>query len=217
MRIKLNKKIGAILLFILFFTACSNKDAVNEYDKPALYWYNHVVKEIASSNLDKADNYYISLRSEHARSPLLPTATMLLAQAHMEDQEYIMADYYLDEYLKKYAKGTKIEQAKFLKIKAAFLGIKDINKEQKLMLDTLTNVDKFVKQYPNSIYLPVVDTIKVRLHMAQYILNENIASLYRRLGKEKAAKIYKEKNANSPLNMADIKPPKVGFFESIFN
>ncbi len=219
MRIQLNiiKRLGVILLFISLFTACSNKDTVNEYDKPALYWYNQVVKEIASSNLDKADNYYISLRSEHAHSPLLPTATMLLAQAHMEEQEYIMADYYLDEYLKKYAKGTKIEQAKFLKIKAAFLGIKDINKEQQLMLNTLTNVDKFIKRYPNSIYLPIVNTIKVRLHMAQYMLNENIASLYRRLGKEKAAKIYKEKNANSPLNMADIKAPKVGFFESIFN
>ncbi len=218
MRIQLNiKKLGAFLLFISLFTACSNKDAVNEYDKPALYWYNNVVKEIASSNLDKADNYYISLRSEHARSPLLPTATILLAQAHMESQAYIMADYYLDEYLKKYAKGTKIEQAKFLKIKAAFLGIKDINKEQQLMIDTLTNVDKFVKRYPQSIYIPIVNTIKVRLNMAQYMLNENISSLYARLGKEKASKIYKEKNADSPLNMADIKAPKVGFLESIFN
>ncbi len=218
MRIQLDiKKLGAVLLFILFFTACSNKDAVNEYDRPAIYWYNQVVKEIASSNLDKADNYYISLRSEHAHSPLLPTATMLLAQAHMEEQEYIMADYYLDEYLKKYAKGTKIEQAKFLKIKAAFLGIKDINKDQQLMLDTLANVDKFVKRYPHSIYLPVVDTIKVRLHMAQYMLNENIANLYKRLGKEKGFKKYKEKNAHSPLNMADIKVPEVSFLESIFN
>ena len=218
MRIQFNiKNLRAILILLALFTGCSNKDMVNEYDKPALYWYNQIVKEIASSNLDKADNYYISLRSEHSRSPLLPTATMLLAQAHMEDQAYIMSDYYLDEYLKKYAKGTKIEQAKFLKIKAAFLGIKDINKDQQLMLDTLTNVDNFVKYYPHSIYLPVVDTIKVRLHMAQYMLNENISSLYKRLGKEKAAKFYKEKNAHSPLNMADIKVPEVSFLESIFN
>jgi len=218
MRIQLNiKKIGTALLFALLFLGCATKDAVNEYDKPALYWYQSVVKEIASSNLDKADNYYISLRSEHTQSPLLPTASMLLAQAHMEDQAYIMADYYLDEYLKKYAKGSNIEQAKFLKIKAAFLGIKDINKDQKLMLDTLKNVDKFVRRYPNSNYLPVVETIKVRLNMAQYMLNENIASLYTRLGKDKAAEIYKKKNANSPLNIADIKAPKVGFFDSIFN
>ena len=199
----------------MFFLACSDKSVVNEYDKPALTWYQDIVKEVAAVNLDKADNLYISLKSEHSRSPLLATATMLLANAHMDDHAYIMADYYLDEYLKKYAGGSRVEQAKFLKIKAAFLGIKDVNKEQKLMLDTLEEIDKFSKKYPNSIYLPVVSTIKVRLHMSQYLLNENVASLYARLGKEKAAEIYKNKNAHSPLNMTDIKAPEISFLDSI--
>lgn len=209
------KKIFLLVTSAIFFLSCSDKDAVNEYDKPALTWYQDIVKEVAIVNLDKADNLYISLKSEHARSPLLPTATMLLANGHMEDQAYIMADYYLDEYLKKYAGGSNVEQAKFLKIKAAFLGIKDVNKEQKLMLDTLVEVDKFVKKYPNSIYLPVVSTVRVRLHMSQYLLNENVASLYERLGKEKAVEIYKNKNSHSPLNMADIKAPEIGFIDAI--
>jgi len=211
------KQLFTLLLLTALFLGCSNKDAVNEYDKPALYWYQKIVKEVASSNLDKADNYYISLRSEHSRSPLLPTATKILANAHMEDQAFIMADYYLDEYLKKYATGSQREEAKFLKIKAAFLGIKDFNKDQKLMMDALNDVNKFIKSYPNSIYLPDVQTMQVRLHMAQYMLNENVAALYDRLGKEKAAEIYREKNAHSPLNITDIKAPKVGFFDSIFN
>ena len=217
MNIKVNiKKIFVVSITTIFFLACSDKDAVNEYDKPALTWYQDIIKEIGKTNLDKADNLYISLKSEHSRSPLLPTATMLLANAHMEDQAYIMADYYLDEYLKKYASGSRIEQAKFLKIKAAFLGIKDVNKEQKLMLDTLVEVDKFVKKYPKSIYLPVVSTVKVRLHMSQYLLNQNIANLYARLGKEKAAEIYNNKNTHSPLNMADIKAPNIDFIDAIF-
>lgn len=211
------KQTFTLLMFVALFLGCSAKDAVNEYDKSALYWYKHIVKEVASSNLDKADNYYISLRSEHMRSPVLPTATMFLAQAHMEEQEFIMADYYLDEYLKKYATGSRIEQAKFLKIKAAFLGIKDINKDQKLMIDTLHDVDSFVNAYPSSIYLPVVQTIRVRLNMAQYMLNENIANLYARIGKEKAAEIYRAKNRKSPLNIADIKAPEVGVLDSVFN
>jgi outer membrane protein assembly factor BamD len=211
------KQMATVAMFATLLFGCSAKDAVNEYDKPALYWYQAVVKEIASSSLEKADNYYISLRSEHMRSPLLPAATMELAQAHMENHAYIMADYYLDEYLKKYASGDRVEQAKFLKIKAAFLGIKDINKDQKLMMDTLGEVDKFVKAYPESSYLSMVQTIKVRLNMAQYMLNENIANLYGRLGKDKAAAIYREKNKNSPLNIADIKAPKVGILDSVFN
>ena len=210
------KQFILLTLTSLFFLACSNKNSVNEYGKPALTWYQDIVKEIASGNLDKADNLYISLKSEHSHSPLLVTATRLLANAQMENQAYIMADYYLDEYLKKYASGANVEQAKFLKIKAAFLGIKDVNKEQKLMLDTLVNADKFLKSYPNSIYLPVVATVKVRLNMAKYLLNENVSSLYSRLGKDKAAEIYKNKNAHSALNMTDIKAPKVGFLDSIF-
>jgi len=211
------KRTFVVMMFAVLFFGCSGKNSVKEYDKPALYWYKNIVNEVASSNLDKADNLYISLRSEHMRSPLLPTATMFLAQAHMEDQAFIMADYYLDEYLKKYASGKSIEQAKFLKIKAAFLGIKDINKDQKLMLDTLKEVDTFVKTYPTSAYLPVVETLKVRLNMTQYMLNENISRLYARMGKDEASKLYKKKNENSPLNMADIKAPEVGFLDKVFN
>jgi len=211
------KQTFVVMMFAVLFFGCGAKNNVNEYDKPALYWYKNIVNEVASSNLDKADNLYISLRSEHMRSPLLPTATMFLAQAHMEDQAFIMADYYLDEYLKKYASGKRVEQAKFLKIKAAFLGIKDINKDQKLMLDTLKEVDTFVKRYPTSAYLPVVETLKVRLNMTQYMLNENISRLYARMGKDEAAKLYKKKNENSPLNMADIKAPEVGFLDKVFN
>ncbi|MCH9739451.1 MAG: outer membrane protein assembly factor BamD [Epsilonproteobacteria bacterium] len=211
------KKSLLVVLVLIFTVGCSDKDAVKEYDKPALYWYKNIIKSVASSNFDKADNYYISLRSEHMRSPLLPTATMILAQAHMEDKSYLMSDYYLDEYLKKYASGEKVEQAKFLKIKAAFLGVKDINKDQKLMIDTLNDVEAFIKTYPNSKYRPTVDTLKVRLHMAQYMLNENVARLYDRIGKDKAAALYREKNANSVLNTTDIEAPKEGFLDRIFN
>ena len=211
------KKSVLLVVLVVLFIGCSDKDAVKEYDRPALYWYKNIVKSISSSNFDKADNYYISLRSEHTNSPLLPTATLILAQAHIQDQGFLMADYYLDEYLKKYATGEKIELAKFLKIKAAFLGLKDINRDQKLMIDTLKNVDKFTKDYPNSIYKPIVDTLKVRLFMAQYLLNENIASLYNRIDKDKAYKIYKDKNKNSVLNSTDIKAPQESFLDKIFN
>ncbi len=213
-----NYKKGLFLfIFILFFIGCSNKDAIKEYDKPALYWYKNIIESISENNFDKADEYYISLRSEHLRSPIVPTATMILAQAHIKDKSYVMADYYLDEYLKKYASSKTIELAKFLKIKAAFLGVKDINRDQKLMIDTLKNVDKFTKEYPNSIYRPMVDTLKVRLYMAQYLLNENIARLYSRIDKDRASKIYREKNRKSPLNDADIKAPKESFLDKIFN
>ena len=53
--------------------------------------------------------------------------------------------------------------------------------------------------------------------MSQYLLNENIAGLYSRVGKDKASKIYKDKNNNSPLNMQDISLPKKGFFSKLLD
>ncbi len=53
--------------------------------------------------------------------------------------------------------------------------------------------------------------------MAEYLLNEDIANLYERIGKYGASKIYRDKNRNSVLNLTDIKPPKEGFLDKIFN
>jgi outer membrane protein assembly factor BamD len=210
------KRNTILIVFIILLIGCSSKDASKEYNKSASYWYEKII-ENSNSDLDKADNYYISLRSEHPHSPLLPTATLILANAHIEDKTYLMADYYLDEYLRKYATGKVVEYAKFLKLKASFLGLKDINRDQELILNTLKNTEEFIKKYPNSIYRPLADTIKVRLKMAEYLLNKDIAELYDRIGKKKASKIYREKNRNSALNLTDIKPPEEGFFDKIFN
>ena len=200
-----------------FFVGCAKKDEVSEYNKPALYWYKKLASSIRKSNLDKADEYFISLKSEHMRSPLLPTAIMMLAHAHMDEEEYLLANYYFDEYNKRFADSEGREYADFMKIKSAFLGVTDVNKDQKLMLDTVENANTFNLRHPDSVYKPLVDTILVRLHMSQYLLNENIAALYDRVGKEKAAKIYRMKNENSPLNMNDIELPKKGILSKIFD
>ena len=104
-----------------------------------------------------------------------------------------------------------------MKLKSAFLGISDVNKDQKLMLDTVNSAGKFVMRHPGSPYDPLVKTILVRLHMSQYLLNENIAALYNRIDKEKGAKIYHGKNEESPLNMADIELPEKGILSKVFD
>jgi len=205
-----------LIVLVVLLIGCSSKDASKEYNKSASYWYQKII-ENSDSDLDSADNYYISLKSEHPHSPLLPTATLILADAHMQDKSYLMADYYLDEYLRKYAVGRVVEYIKFLKLKASFLGLKDINRDQKLILKTLKDVDEFIDKYPKSIYRPLADTINVRLRMAEYLLNRDIAELYNRIGKRRASEIYRDKNRNSVLNLTDIKPPKEGFFDKIFN
>jgi len=207
----------AVMVSAFVFTGCGKSEDVAEFNKPALYWYKHIAESIGSGNMDKADEYYISLKSEHMRSPLLPTAIMMLAQAHMQEEEYLLANYYWDEYNKRYADEEGREYTEFMKLKASFLGVKDVYKDQKLIMDSINRAKIYLLRYPGSEYEPLVNSLLVRLYMAQYLLNENIAALYDRTDKPKAAEIYRAKNKNSLIEMADITPPEKGFLGEIFD
>ena len=204
-------------LVVFAFVGCTQDEVKTEFNKPALYWYKKIASSIHNANLDKADSYYISLKSEHVRSPLMPTAVMMLAHAHMNEEEYLLAGYYLDEYNKRFGVEKSREYTDFMKLKASFLGVKDVYKDQKLILDNIKNAKTYIARYPGSAYAPLVNTMLVRLYMSQYLLNENIAALYDRTDKPDAAKIYREKNKGSVIEMTDIKAPEKGFIGQIFD
>jgi len=198
-----------IIISLFLITSCMDDSEVKEFNKSALYWYNKIAHSINNSNIDKADNYYISLKSEHIQSPLLQTAIMILANAHMNKEEYLLANFYFDEYKKRYGDDKNRQYIDFMKLKASFMGIQEVYKDQQLIQDTIDQALVFSQNYPSSQYLPLVDMMLIRLYMGEYMLNENIAALYDRLDKPKAAKIYRNKNKNSIIQMSDIKvPPK---------
>ena len=208
--------ISVVMTFV--FVGCGGKSEESiEFNKPALYWYKKIATSISRSDLDGADGYYISLKSEHMRSPLMPTSLMMLAHAHMNEEEYLLANYYLDEYNKRFGEAQSREYTDFLKLQASFLGIKDVYKDQKLIMDTIETSKTYIVRYPGSPYAPLVNTILIRLHMSQYLLNENIAALYDRTGKVEAAKIYRNKNIGSVVEMSDITAPKKGIISKIFD
>ncbi len=215
MRLKKSILVGMALAFL--FVGCSTDDEVAEFNKPALYWYKKIGSSITQGNMDKADAYYISLKSEHMRSPLMPTAIMMLAAAHMNREEYLLANYYLDEHNKRFGQDTDREYTEFMKLKASFLGVKDVYKDQQLVMNSINNANKYMLRYPGSVYTPLVNTILIRLHMSQYLLNENIAALYDRTDKPEAAKIYREKNKGDIIEMSDITPPEQGIVGMIFD
>jgi outer membrane protein assembly factor BamD len=147
----------------------------------------------------------------------MPTALMMLAQAHMSKEEYLLANYYFDEYNKRFGEEENLEYIDLMKLQASFLGVKDVYKDQKLIMDSITRAKMYTARYPNSAYEPLVNTMLVRLYMSQHLLNENIAALYDRTGKRDAAKIYREKNKGSVVEMADIAPPTKGIVGKIFD
>lgn len=174
---------------ILFFSGCSKE--LEEYNKPAVYWYGKIVKHISRGDLEKADNYYSSLQGEHIGSPLLPEATMILAIAHMHYEEYLLSEHFLNEYIKRYATANEKEEAEFLKIKAKYMALPNPRRDQALIEEAIKEAQKFKYNYPNSMYFNVVDTMQTRLYMAEAALNETIADLYDRLDKPKGAQYYR--------------------------
>ena len=206
-----------MLVVAVLLLGCKDSEGISEFNRPALYWYKQIVKNIANKDLDKADDYYISLNSEHIRSSIIGTALMMLVHAHMEEEEYLIANYYLDEYTKRFGDYEKQEYIDFLKLKASFLGIQDVYKDQKLIMDSVARAENYANHYPYSAYTPLVHTMLIRLQMSQYLLNENIAALYNRIGKPEGAKIYKQKNRGSLVEMADIVTPKQSIVGYVFD
>jgi outer membrane protein assembly factor BamD len=196
------KSLSFILISLFLLSGCS-KD-IEEYNKPAIYWYTKIIESVSDSNLDRADDYYSSLQGEHIGSPLLVEATLILAFAHMENEEYILSEHFFNEYIKRYANANEKESAEFLKIKAKYLALPHPRRDQALIKEAIEEGIKFKQNYPNSIYYSVVDTMMNRLYMGEASLNESIADLYNRIDKYKSADYYKSLKPQPWINWDEV-------------
>jgi len=209
----LNLMIITSLVYI--FTGCASKEK-EEYNKPAIYWYNKMIKQISNYQLDDADNTFTSLESEHRNSPLLPSAMMIIAVTHMDEEEYALANYYFDEYLKKYSVEKNADYIRYLKIKSNFLAFKSQFREQDLLSKTIIASDKFINEYPESEYIYLVQDIKSRLLMAKSLFDVEISELYDRVDKPKAKAYYEEKASKNWEDVKNIEKVDVPWYRAMF-
>jgi outer membrane protein assembly factor BamD len=206
------KKITYVLILI-FITGCADKN--RDYNQLSEYWYNKIIKSISINELDAASDYLTSLKSEHVKSPYIKDAILLLAQAHIKDDEYLLANFYFDEFIKKYANSNEIEYARFMKIKSSYLGFKYQNRDQGLIKKALSDADEFKQKYPNSKYIPLLDTIVTNLYLSKDELNRSIAKLYEKKDKPDAVKVYQNR-IDQDIKEEMIKKPEVFIIRRIF-
>ncbi|WP_300451172.1 outer membrane protein assembly factor BamD [Helicobacter mastomyrinus] len=199
--------------FVIF--GCAKKEV--EYNKPAIYWYESMIKEINFGNLEGADGYFASLQSEHINSPLLPEAMLILGEAHMENDEYLLAAFYFDEYLKRYSSLENQDYAKYLKILANFYGFKNYSKDQEFITQSIKEAKSFLQSYPNSRYAPYVEYIYLKFQLGQIELNYAIARVYKKQGKDEAAETYLERNDKELFTRFNPKPSYVPWYVKLFN
>jgi outer membrane protein assembly factor BamD len=202
--------LGAFLLL----TGCSKE--VEEYNKPAVYWYGQIIQSVANGNLEKADNYYSSLQSEHAASPLLPEATMILGVAHMHFEEYLLSDHFLTQYVKRYANNNEQEFSEFMKIKGKYMALPNPRRDQELISEALIAAETFKLNYPHSMYYLIVDSMATNLYLAQALLNESIASLYERVDKPKSAAYYRSIKPEPWIKWEDVNRANTAWYREWF-
>ena len=202
------KALGFGLLALSLFVGCaSKKDVTNQ---TALYWHNNIYKNVNNLNIDLADDKFTSLEVEHPNSPFIPIDLLILAKTHFKNGEYQLAEFYIDEYEKRYANRYEKEWAEYTKAKIRYFSLTNPYTNQKNIDDTLNFVNSVLNKYPNSPYIYELNTIKKKLELTQILLDNEIANLYKRLDKPKSAKIY-EKNTTQK-----IIPPHIPWYKKIF-
>ena len=204
----------SLLALLLIFAGCSKEP--EEYNKPAAYWYGKMIAAISNGNLDKADNYYSSLQSEHIGSPLLPEATLIMAISHLQYEEYLLAEHFLTEYIKRYASPQEREYAEFMKVKAKYMALPYPRRDQGLIEEAITEGSAFKRDYPTSIYYPVVDTMVTRLYLSEASLNETIAELYERLDKPKGAAFYRDRKPQPWIDWSEVDAAQMAWYREMF-
>ncbi|ANV97831.1 hypothetical protein BBW65_02990 [Helicobacter enhydrae] len=180
--------VGLLFVMGIFLSSCSNKN--DEFDKPAMYWYEEIFKEIRFNNLESADTKFASLQSEHINSPLIADAMLALGHAHMAEDEFVLAEFYFDEYLKRFSNQANYSYINYLKILARFYSFKNQSKDQEFMLNSIKEIKAYLDAYPDDVYTPFVGYILTKFQLGLAELNAAIANVYKKQGKAYAEKDY---------------------------
>ncbi|EAI3821303.1 outer membrane protein assembly factor BamD [Campylobacter coli] len=212
----MRKKIFLFILLGVLFSACSTKNNEGLYNLSANEWYKQIIKDLQDKDLEKADDHYNGMASEHIADPLLETIQIILAQAHIDEEEYQLAEFYLDEYNKKFGNSRNADYIRYLKIKAKFDAFAVPNRNQALMLESQKEIDSFLKDYPYTEYEPLVQTMLTKFNLAVFYLNDTIHDLYERTGHTQSAEIYQERLQESEFYHQSIIKPELPWYRSIF-
>ncbi len=162
----MKKNIFSLIIFAVLLSACSIKSDEALYNLSANKWYEQIIKDLQNKDLEKADEHYNGMASEHVSDALLETTLIILAQAHMDEEEYQLAEFYLDEYNKKFGNSYNVDFIRYLRIKAKFDAFAVPNRNQALMLESQKEIHDFLKDYPYTKYEPLIQTMLTKFNLA---------------------------------------------------
>ncbi len=197
-----------LAFLLLFFLGCSHK--ADKHFKTDLQIHQQIKKDLKSSFFDKADNDFMTLEADYPGSPYIKSDLLALFLAHLQNKDYILAKFYLNQYEKRFASISEIPWCEYKKIKIEFLKYHNAYTNQEEILNILNMCRLYRQNYPNSEFLPEVNTIYAKVYLTKEYLDKKISKLYKKLDKPKAAKLYSTKTPNNS------KAPVVPWYKKLF-
>jgi len=200
-----------LIPFLLFFLllGCSSKNKI-EKNLTANALHSKIYKAVNKNYLDNADDLFLALEAQHPGSIYIKTDLLILYLAHLNQEEYELAKFYLNQYEKRYAGIEEIPWCEYQKIKIDFLSYQNAYTNQGKILDLIKKCEEYKLKYPHSNFIYEVNTIYLKALLTNKYLNDKIYRLYKKEGKLKAAEKYK---TDIPK---DSKPPLVPWYKKIF-
>ena len=202
------RKIIFLLPFLLFL-ACSNKTAEKTANS-ALGIHNQIYKALKNGYYDNADNYLLDLEAAFPGSIYIKEDLLMLFYAHLKNEDFQLAKFYLNQYEKRFATPQEIPWCEYQKIKIDFLSYQNSYTNEGKILNLIKECENYKLQYPNSDFLYEVNTIYMKALLTKKYLYAKIYKLYKKEGKIKAAQKYK---TTLPK---DSKPPVIPWYKKLF-
>ncbi len=204
------KKLILPLVALIIITGCSKNPSVSRDYQTSLINHIQIKKDINNVNLDRADNDFMSLEADFPASIYIKSDILALYLAHLQMKEYDLAKFYLNQYEKRFASSEEIPWCEYQKIKMDFFKYDHAYTNQKALLDLIKECKKYKVTFPNSTFLPEVNTIYIKALLTNQYLNDKIYKLYKKLGYKNATKYFHTKIPNNSI------APYVPWYKKLF-
>jgi outer membrane protein assembly factor BamD len=204
----MRKIILPLLLGAMFFGCSSKNENLSNLSANALH--KKFIQAIRYKNIDKADDIYLELEAQYPGSMYIKTELLILYYAHLKNEEFELAKFYLNQYEKRYASLKEIPWCEYEKIRIDFLSYQNAYTNEGKILDIIKECENFNLNYKDSTFIYEVNTIYVKALLTKLYLDDKIYHLYKKEGKIKAAQKYRVKIPKNSI------PPKVPWYKKIF-
>lgn len=201
-------------LLSLFLISCA---PVEEFNRPASFWYEKIIIEISRGNLERADNYFNSLQSEHIASPLIGEALLMLSKAHMDNNEHLLAGFFANEYKVRFSNPKNSDYVSFLSIESSYYAFVNYSKDQGYINDNIKEVSNFIILNTNNKYLPYIKHILTTFKLSSLEINKEIIRIYTLQDKILADEKYKQYNKDLGVSSVEFTPSYVPWYVKIFS